>query len=212
MAIANYTDLQTQAAAWAHRSDLSAILPDCVTLCEARLNDMLLLKNMESDEPLTLTANQNYVALPTGFVSPITFWLVIGGLRVKLDPALPQELWYSPSSSQPQFWAIDGANILFDCNANTAYSAFLRCIKASNLSSGNPTNYLLTKRPDVYLAGTLVEVARYTRDQEMFAEWESKFLKATAEVAASDNRNRGIAPLRSDIPPSRHRGNILRGD
>ena len=33
MALANYTDLQSSIAAWAHRSDLTAIIPDFIALC-----------------------------------------------------------------------------------------------------------------------------------------------------------------------------------
>ena len=212
MTIATWAQLKTAVADWSHRSDLTTVIIDCVALCEARLNDMLLLKNMESDESLTLTLNQNYVALPTGFISPIKFWLVIDSERVELDPRLPQALPYYSDSAQPRLWAIDAANVRFDCPSDSAYSAKLRCIKASNLSDSSTTNYLLTKRPDVYLAGTLVEVARYTKDGEMFAMWEPKFLKACAEVKAAENRARGNVPLTTNLPGTSRRASILRGD
>jgi hypothetical protein len=212
MAITTFTELKAAVASWANRTDLTSQLDDFVTLAEARLNDMLLLKNMEADETLTLSIGVNFVALPTGFVSPIALWIIVDGVRVKLSPALPQELPYDTDSTQPKYWAIDGANIRFDCPAGAAYSARLRCIKQSNLGASVATNYLLTKRPDIYLAGCMVEVARFTNDAELFNSWEPKFLKACAELKASDNRNRAIVPLRTDIPITSHRANIIRGD
>lgn len=211
MAITTYGELKTAAAAWAHRTDLGSVLDDCVTLCEARLNDMLLLKNMESDEPLAMVIGQNYVALPTGFISPIACWLVVNGFRLPLDFRLPQELPYYTTNSQPKYVAVDGANLRFDVPAQNAYTLYLRCIKASNLSDASPTNYLLSKRPDVYLAGTLVEIARYTQDQDLFNMWESKFQAACADLKAAENRNRGVVEMINDAIRPRRRSNIYVG-
>lgn len=211
MAITTYAQLKTAIADWSNRSDLTSYLGDFITLAEARLNDMLLLKNMESEESLTLTQDQNYVALPSGYVSDIAFWLIVDSERLELIKVLPEQLPYHTESSIPQYWAIDAANIRFDVPAQEAYTAKFRMVKASNLSDSVTSNYLLAKRPDVYLAGGLVELARFTRDVELFNAWEPKFLKATAELKAAENRSREVN-LRSDIPTIRPSSNIFRGD
>jgi hypothetical protein len=212
MALTTYTELKAAVADFAHRTDLTTPIVDCVTLAEARLYDMLILKDMESDESLTLTIGRNYVALPTGYISPIAFWLVIEGERFPLQAALPQELPYSSGNSQPELWAVDAANIRFDCPAQENYSAYLRMVKKTALSGSVASNYLLTRRPDIYLAGTMVEVARYTRDAALFNTWEPKFLKACAEFKAAENRARGIVRLRSDIPSALTTGSLLAGE
>jgi hypothetical protein len=209
--IVDYASLQAAVADWANRSDLTERIADFISLAEARMYDMLILKDMETDSPLTLTTGQNYVALPSGYISPIAFWLIVDSQRVPLLPVLPQELPYDTGNNQPRLWAIDGANIRFDCPASEDYSAFLRCLKKSHLSGSVTTNYLLARRPDIYLAASLVEVARYTRDQELFSAWEPKFIKASAEFKAAENRARGMVPMRTDIPV-RGRSNILTGD
>jgi hypothetical protein len=210
MAITTYAQLKTALADWSNRSDLTSYLGDFITLAEARLNDMLLLKNMESEESLTLTQDQNYVTLPTGYVSDIALWLIVDGERVLLDKVLPEQLPYHTDSTQPQRWAIDGANIRFDCPAGEAYSAKFRMVKASNLSDSVTTNYLLTKRPDVYLAACLVELARFIDDINMYEKWESKFLSSTAELKAAENRSREVE-LRTDFRGG-GRSNIFRGE
>lgn len=210
MAITTYTELKAAVASWLHRSDMTATIVDCVTLCESELQDRLLLKNMEVEDTLTLTLNQNYVALPSGFISPIALWLVISSERILLDPATPEELQYASNSSIPRYWAIDGANIRFDCPANSAYTAYLRCIKQTSVVSG--TNYLLTKRPDVYLFGTLKQCAIFTKQDNDLARYSGLFEQAIAGLKASESRNRAIAPLRTDIHLPRRSGNILRGD
>lgn len=210
MAIGTFAQLQTAMADWSNRNDLTSYLPDMITLAEGRLNDMLLLKNSESEEALTLTANVNYVALPAGFISPIALWLIIDTQRLPLQMVLPQDLPYYTDSSIPKYWAIDGLNIRFDVPSDSAYAVKFRMVKASNLSASTTTNYLLSRRPDVYLAACLVEVARFTKDVDLFNEWEPKFLKAAAELKAAENRSRAVN-LRTDIPASA-RSNILRGD
>jgi hypothetical protein len=211
MALDSYTNLKAAIADYAHRSDLTAQIVDCVTLAEARLYDLLVLKDMESDESLTLTIGQNYVALPTGYIAPRAFWLVIDDERVPLGAVVPELLPYYSSNGQPTLWAIDGANVRFDCPADVGYSAKLRCLKKSNLGASVASNALLVARPDIYLSSSLVELARWTGDEGMFNTWEPVFLRAIAAFKASQSRNRGIAPLRTALPLSRV-GNILRGD
>jgi hypothetical protein len=208
MALTSYTELKAAVADFANRTDLTTPIVDCITLAEARLYDLMILKDFESDEPLTLTTGQNYVALPAGYISPIKFWLIVSTIRVPLQMVLPQELPYDTYNNQPRYWAIDGANVRFDCPASENFSARLRCVKKSNLSGSVTTNYLLTRRPDIYLAASLVELARYTRDVDLFNTWESKLLKAVAEVKAAESRARAV-PLRTDL--GRGRSNILTG-
>jgi hypothetical protein len=208
MALDSYTNLKAAVADFANRTDLTTPIVDCITLAEARLYDLMILKDFESDEPLTLTTGQNYVALPAGYISPIKFWLIVSTIRVPLQMVLPQELPYDTYNNQPRYWAIDGANVRFDCPASENFSARLRCVKKSNLSGSVTTNYLLTRRPDIYLAASLVELARYTRDVDLFNTWESKLLKAVAEVKAAESRARAV-PLRTDL--GRVRSNILIG-
>lgn len=210
MALTSYTELKAAIADFGNRTDLTTAIVDCITLAEARLYDLMILKNMEAEETLTLTTGVNYVALPSGFISPIALWLLVSSVRIPLSPATPQELPYDTSNNEPTYWAIDGANIRFDCPAADNYTAYLRCVKKSNLSGSVTTNYLLERRPDIYLAASMVELARYTRDVELFNTWEPKLLSAVASFKATESRARGMVPLRSDLPVSA-RGSIFTG-
>jgi hypothetical protein len=213
--ISSYATLQSAVAGTIHRpndTNITANVPLFIQLCEADLNDRLLLREMESDEPLTLTLNQNYVALPAGFISPIAFWLVVDSQRVPLKPLLPQQLPYDTSATQPAYWAIDGANIRFDCPAGSAYSAFLRCIKTDNLSASNTSNALLLKRPDVYLFGTLKQAALFAKDDNDAQKWGAMYEQAIRGLKAAENRSRSFVPMRTDIPSGGNRGNIFRGE
>lgn len=218
MTIASYSDLQSALGTWAHRVDLSSIAPDLITLAEARMNDMLILRDMEIESTIATVIGNNYVALPAGYLSPIAMWLLVTSgsqtIRQLLKPALPEELPYYPNQTQPRYWAIDGDNIRFDCPADAIYSTAFRFVQKSNLSNAVTTNYLLAQRPDIYLSGCMVELGRYLDDTDMQATWEPKFKQACAEFKARENRNRDVAPLRVDpalVTPKRDAYNIYRG-
>jgi hypothetical protein len=207
-----YATLKTALDDWTHNGgSLDSKWAEIIAMAEARMYDELILRDMESEEDLTLTQDQNYVAIPSGFISPIALWLIVDTQRVLLEMVLPQDLPYHTESSIPRYWAIDGSNIRFDVPAAEAYSAKFRMLKTSNLSDSSPTNSLLTKRPDVYMAACLSEYSRYASDQEAFNMWEPKYLKASAALKAAENRSRTVA-LRTDLPCVGRGASILTGD
>jgi hypothetical protein len=124
---------------------------------------------------------------------------------------MPEELPYLTQSSIPQEWAIDGVNLRFDCPADDVYDVPFRYVKTSYLSDANTDNQLLLKRPDVYLAGSLVEAAKFMRDADLFNAWEPKFVQATGELKAAENRARRMVPLRTELASSGTRYDINRG-
>jgi len=208
--ITTYTELKTAVGEWLHRSDLESKIPDFITLAEASLSDKLLLRNMEVETDLTCTVGNNYVALPTGFISPVALWLKISGDRGdQLTMVLPEELDYDTSNSIPQIWAIDGDNIRFDCPAAEAYVMPFRYIKTFALSASNETNQLLSKRPDIYLFSSLFEAATYANDDENAQKWGARMNAAINGYKATENRSRAVL-LQSDLGISR-RPNIFRG-
>lgn len=214
MAISTFSELKSALSNYAHRSDTNFTdrREEFISMAEARMFDEFLLKNFESEESLTLTTDVNYVALPSGYISPIAFWLIVDSERVLLKQRLPEQLPYDTDSTQPSEWAIDGANIRFDCPAGEGYSAKFRMHKTSALSDSNTTNYLLTKRPDLYLAACMVEYARWAQDPEVFNAWESKYVKAASALKNVENRSRRVT-LTTDVPVGvGRRSNILVGE
>jgi hypothetical protein len=213
--ITDYATLQSAVAGLIHRSadpSITANVPLFIQLCEAELSDRLILKDMESDESLTLTTGNNYVALPSGFISPIKFWLLVDSVRVWLDFVLPKDLPYWSTNGQPRFVAVDAANLRFDSPSDQNYTAYLRCVKSSALSDSSPTNALVVSRPNVYLYGTLKQVALFTKDDADLTKYGNLFEASIQRAKAADNRNRGIVTLTSDVPSGRGRSNILIGE
>ena len=76
MAIGTYAELQTAVANWLDRDDLTARIPEFITLAEARFNRLLRLRSMESKYNANTVAGQRNLALPTSIYKCVTSKLI----------------------------------------------------------------------------------------------------------------------------------------
>lgn len=172
LTIADYTSLKTAVASWAHRTDLVDVLPVCVMLAEAHISRELRLRKQIVTSSLATVAGTQSVSLPSD-------WLEIENVSIgtspevqltyvnieHLDSRFPKGGW----SGTPAVYTIEGDQLLFGPVPSSVlavnlvyYARFASLITAS-------TNWLLQTHPDVYLFAVLIEVFRYTRDDEQVA-------------------------------------------
>lgn len=200
MAITTYAELQAAAATWLVRSDLTARIPEFITLAEARLNRVLRTRLAETEATLTVTTGARKVALPTGFTEPLRLWIVTASGRCEL-PFRPAELMGASSlRGQPCAWTVDGATVGFDRPCDQAYDVVLRLLTAFALADAAPSNALLAEAPDVYLFATLCEAAPFLRDPELQAAYEAKLGRAVDELNAKAARSRAAGRLITELP------------
>jgi hypothetical protein len=76
MSLGTYAQLQTAMGTVAIRSDMATYAPDCIALCEARLNRELRVRRMIARA--TATISSEYSTVPSDFIAPRTF--VVGDL------------------------------------------------------------------------------------------------------------------------------------
>lgn len=182
MAISTYAELKTAVTNWMARSDLSGDAADFITLAEARLNRQI--PAVETDVTLTGTLNSRRISVSANsVVSPLALFLVEttgeeDELTQKADGTFP----YNATSGRPTFWAMDGANIDFDCPLDAAYTFRFRIRQRFALSDSATTNWLLTNHPDIYLAATIVWSGAFVRDSEVMALFKSALEEGIPEV------------------------------
>ena len=181
-----------------------------IQLCESDLYDRLLLRDEETEGALTAATSSAVIALPSDYISPIALWLVIDGERTLLRQVQPQELPYDTENGTPAEYAIDGGYIRFDCPAASAYAVKFRHVRKTVLSDSAPSNYLLTRRPDIYLYGSLKQAALFTEDDTATAKYSALYELGISAMANTENRNRRV-PMRTDMPGTGPRSNILTG-
>lgn len=200
MAITTYAELQAAVANWLVRADLTARIPEFITLAEARLNRLLRTRLSEAEASLTTTAGQRSVALPAGFTEPLRLWLERADGREELPFLDPSLMAATARRGAPGAWTVDGATVAFDRPCDEAYTLTLRMLKAFALSDATPTNALLAGFPDIYLFATLAEAAPFLRDADLAAAYEAKLSRAIDEANAKAARSRAARKLTTDIP------------
>lgn len=192
MALDTYANLKTAVLAWSERSDLTSYNTDFVTLCEMRIRTELAEqgkrpREMETTTDLTPTAG--VCTLPTDFMAM---------KRVQARTSSPRRLEYRTldwldeaypdgASGDPSFYTVMGTTAgtstlrmfpLTTSNIRVTYYAY-----PAVLSDANTTNWLLTKYPNVYLYGTLLELEIFAGNDAGAQKWLGFFKGAVQGIA-----------------------------
>ena len=166
MTISNYATLQTTVISWLHRDDanLTSLVPDFITLAEAKLNRKLRLRAQETTATGTVSAT---VALPTSFIGMRSITVSAGGRNYPLTYVTPELI--TSETGQPSSYSIVGENIVFQ-NSSMGYTyTIVYHTPFDALSVG--VNWLITNAPDVYLYSTLLEAAPYMKNDKRIVTW-----------------------------------------
>lgn len=167
MSISNYTELQTAVIDWSHRTDLASKLPDFIRLAEDVIYGDLNIGSQETVTSLVTVANQETVALPTGFIHAKSLSITSSEPLISLEYLVPSEFQSRAMfniTGRPIMYTIIGSNIYLNAIPDDVYT--LRLIyeaKIPYLSVSAPTNDLLTNYPSIYLYASLVQMAIYTK-------------------------------------------------
>jgi hypothetical protein len=200
MAITTYAELQAATANWLVRADLTARIPEFITLAEARLNRVLRARLAETEAALTATPGARTIPLPTGFAEPLALWLVTTSGREALRFVEPSLTQVTATPGEPCSWSIDGANLAFERPCDQAYGLVLRMLTRFALSDAAPTNALLSDYPDAYLFATLCEAGPFLRDDELAGAYEARLERAIGEINSKDARARAARTLVTEVP------------
>lgn len=209
-----YVGLLASVADWLNRTDLTAQIPDFVSLAETRLNRDLRLRVREGEQALAMTIGSRFVALPAGFDEAITLWINWPWGREQINPVSAAGMNTLTNTGRPYYWTIDGTNLAFERPADMPYSLSLRCLLSFKASAGSaPALFILQNFPDLYLYGALMAASPFIRDDERLATWGGLLEKALAGVQAHESRSRSLGPLKVDPGLRRpRRFNIYSGD
>lgn len=191
MSIATYSDLKTALASWLHRTDLTSVIPDFITLAEARLSSDLVSRSMEVTSSLVCSSSSRFVSLPTDMVEMKRLLMTDSDpatvLEYKSPDQLTQDNPYLLTTGRPLCFTITGSQIELSPPPDSAYPLellYLQRIPA--LSDLNPTNWLLTLDPNAYLFGALMASVGYTQDEARLPMWERKYQQAVDAINSVD--------------------------
>jgi hypothetical protein len=187
-----YSDLVSDLEAYLNRTDFTTHIPRFIELTEARLNRLLEDPDMEVITT-AVTAGQ-YLALPADFGEMRS--INVGTYRLNQASAADFSGFPSVSGIPTAYGIFDGQIAFAPIPATGSAVSLLYVRKIPALTVSNPTNWLLTRAPDLYIYGCLLQAHVFGWFDERVSMFKSAFDEAIQELRTDGDRRRlGAAPL-----------------
>lgn len=185
MALANYADLLTGVANWLQRSDLTARIPEFITLAEAEFNRRLRTVEMEARSTATLTSDA--VAVPTDFIGLRSIKID----RTTLEYVTPADIFEDErTGGYPTRYTVTDGQFFFRPapTSGTVKIDYYGSIPA--LTASNTTNWLMTKHPDLYLFATCAQAEWYVVNDARVDAWKARADELIEQINDATQRER----------------------
>ena len=163
MAISTYSDLQTEIAAWLNRDNLTQQIQSFISLATARLSDELRAPEMETVATTTISAE--WTSLPSDFRA-IRLLETGGKVLEYRTPWQLQKLVEAEAYLTPGYYTIQDMQFRIYPTPSSATVELTYYAAIPDLVSGLDSNWLLRKRPDVYLQAGLFYGWQFLQDDE----------------------------------------------
>lgn len=206
MALDTYAGLKAEIADWLNRGDLAAQIPTFIRLFEAQAERNLRVREMVARA--TTTLEDQFTQLPTDFLSLVNVQLNgVTPARPALNYAPMQEIdrirSQAADGGRPTDYTIVGNNIEVAPVPDTPYAVeIVYYQKLHRLSDTNPSNWLLTGSPDLYLYGSLMQAAPYLKDDARVQLWSAAMTQLYEDIRIADERaTKSGQPLKARIRP-----------
>ena len=202
MAISTYAELQTAVSNWLDRSDLTARIPEFISIAESRINRKLRIRDQETESDVSLVAGTRTAALPTGFREIKRVYLNTSP-STQLEYIAPSDYWkryLSTDSGRPQAFTIEGSNMLFGPVPDSAYTAKVLHNKQLDALSSS-AHGTFTSNPDLYLYGALTSAEPFLKNDKRLPMWKSLFDEILNELMVQDRTYQGPMRMRDDSNP-----------
>lgn len=193
MALSTYADLQLSIASWLNREDLGTQIPDFIAMAEARFNRELRVNAMMQRD--TATATSDYVALPSD-------WLQVSSVMVTSPANTYSAMTYiTPdeyfnlrndglANTTRYYTIIDTNLLLLPAPTSEITLELVYYGKIPALSGGNTSNWLLSRSPDLYLYGSLLQAEAYLVNDERVPLWAGAVQKVIADMNLESEKAR----------------------
>jgi hypothetical protein len=179
MSLGNYGELKSSIANWLNRTDLTAEIPDFISLAESRIAHELRIPTIEKTISVT-TNSQGAINIPVDFLElKDVFYNDKPMQRVSLS-----ELRGAGSrAGTPMIFARDAAQFVFHptptmTGDDTLVLIYYKSVPA--LTDAAPANDLLGTAPELYLYGSLVEAATFLGSDS--SRWEAGYQTALGRL------------------------------
>lgn len=181
MALSTYLELKESIQRWLwNRTDLVAVIPEFVRLCEAQMERALHVR--ETDKLVSLTTFEGEADLPCDFAE-VRSLVEATDQRNEIQAVPLSVLENRRDVSNPQVaeYAIAGKKLLVWPRRDTELTLRYRA-RFPHLELDDDVNWLLEKHPDAYLYGSLMQAAPYLQEDERVGTWGGLYRTAIDEI------------------------------
>lgn len=197
MSLASYSDLKASIGDWLNRADLTAAIPDFISLAEAQMNRRFVaegpVRQMVARADATISTE--FGTVPDDFMGTRAFYMnatpTLQLIYCEPEQILQRKAQTTQLTGCPRYFSVVGGEFQFFPAPSQAYSAeltFYQRIPA--LSVSNTTNWLLTLHPDAYLYGALAQSAPYLKDDARLAGWVQIYQAILSDIIQSNKIER----------------------
>ena len=193
MAITTYAELKTAIANWLNRDDLTAQIPDFITLAERDINRKL--RHYKMIERVDATLDSRYVQVPADWLETFRFNITATHTRrldlIGAEDMLEKRELNADTTGIPQYYAQIGDAIeVFPTPADEYPMQLAYYAEIPSLSDSTTYTWLLQSDPDVYLYGALMHSAPYLLDDARTQQWAGFYQNSLASLqkASDDTR------------------------
>lgn len=190
MSLDTYANLKAAILAWSPRKDITALLDDFIDLTEVEMWKTLRIRDMETSAGITVSGRTG--TLPAAYVAPRSLIHVTGGVSRRIDMIAPQSQKIRSGSGSPVNFTIHD-----DIQADRTISGTLTLeyyASLTALSSSNTSNGVLSRFPDIYLFGGLMNSFSQGEDTEEELKYRARFENAILGANKQDRSGRYMAP------------------
>ena len=205
MALTTYTELKAAVADWLNRTDLTAVIPDFISLAEAEMKRRL----RRTTESTTIYISTGNMDGPTDMAEAIALRLSTGQgySDTPLRLCTPEMLWErrarnGGTTGRPTDFAFYDGQLQFAPEPDQSYDGILLYYQQLTPLSGSvATNDVLEEAPDAYLFGALLQAAPYVEHDERIGVWQMKFDNAVEQLNEMRARESyGAGPKEMRLP------------
>jgi len=190
MAIGNYTDLLASVASWLNRTDLTAVIPDFITLAEERIARDLRARRQVVTTALMTVGGVQSVTLPADFLEAeniaITSTSPQAAMSIITPEIMDRKYPAGYQTGQPVVYCYLGNTIQFGPTPDAAYTISLDYYQRLNIATST-TNWLLTNHPSIYLNACLVEGCAYLMDVDKAQAYDARYNAAVDDLQLADD-------------------------
>lgn len=205
MPFTNYATLCTSVADWLNRTDLTAVIPDFVSLAESEMKRRLRRSSVRT----TITLSTEETVPPADMAELRSMYLESGSpymdgpVRLCTPEMLAERRQRNGAvAGRPTDFAYIAGKIVVAPTPDQSYTARIVYFQQLTPLTGTNTNTILTEAPDAYLFGSLLQAAPYLEHDERIPLWKQKFDDAIEQlniVRSDEEHNASISAARLPV-------------